>query len=899
MRLTIVGFFIFLCSCSMASAQSILDLQMDGREEGKPVGDFLLELGQAREARFYFLPEWLQPLSFKESYKGFTLDEALEKVFLGTDLSYFAMYPKTIVIVKDPSQAISRHRAIRSALRQQKKIESAVFGEIGKSQQKQIIIRGRVVDSKSKEPMARASVQVSETQGIVTNDEGYYQLTLPPGAYVLRFSFSEYEDKIVDVAAYSDGELNQEMDEVPVLLDEVVIQDNAARELTTGRIGQVQISIRDIKRLPSLLGEADLIKQVQLLPGVTTVGEAASGFNVRGGSVDQNLILHDGLPIFNTAHAFGFFSSFNPESIRNVSFYRGGIPAEYGGRVSSVMDIQSREGDFRKWNGNAGIGLMTGNAMINGPIKKEKTSVMASLRSTYSNWLVRSIKTDYADLRKSYVFFYDATAKVTHLIDEKTKLSVTGYSSKDAFRLMGDSTFQWANFQLSGTLNREFSDVLHAEFTAGSSSYGYDVVNRNEATASTLSYRITTSTLKAGFNYQRAQHKMNFGWQLWHYHFNPGSFTPNSPTSNAGNLSLEKQNSFEHVLYAGDEFALNSALSVEAGLRLPVFTSLGKASVFTYERGQPKDVLTIVDTLRFKSAAPIKTYLGAEPRLSLRWMVRPSASVKLGYNRLYQFLHLVTNSTAVTPVDIWQPSGYYFKPQRADQISLGYFLDVKGKKYGFSTEAFYKNIHNILDFKDGAQLILNKHIETDLLQGRGLSYGMESSLAKNTGRLTGTLNYTYSRSFRIITGPTGVESINQGQRYPSNFDQPHILNVAWKYSLSRRYYLTGNFTYHTGRPVTIPLSVFTFENTSVAYFSSRNQYRIPDYHRLDLALVVEAGHRRKKLGDGAWVFSVYNVYSRKNPYAIFFKSDGGGIPKPYQLSIVGTVLPSVTYNFKF
>jgi len=890
---------LLLCSSTVAGAQGILELRLDGSEQGKSLPAFFAEMENKKNARFFFLPEWVESISFKENYKGKTLGEALDDLFLGTGISYLIMNPQEVILVKDPTQLLLRKSAIETAVRQHKKIEPIIFGEPGKSKKGQpVTISGRVIDSKTRTPLPRTNIQTSDGQYVTTDEEGKYKLSLAPGAHVLSFSFANYEDNVIDLQAYADGEINLEMQDIPIMLDEVVIQDT--RELTTSGIGQIQLTMKGIKRAPAMLGEVDLIKQVQTLPGVTTAGEAATGFNVRGGSVDQNLILYDGMPIFNSSHVFGFFTAFNPEAIREVSFYKGGIPAEYGGRASSVLDIQSKDGDYKKWNGNAGIGMITSNLMINGPIHKDKTSVAASFRSTYSNWLIHSIHTDYADLSKSSVFFYDGTMKLTHLFSDRTKLSFTGYSSKDAFRLMGDSTYQWNNLQGSAKLDHQFSSTLGSEFVAGITKYGYSVVNSDYLTASKLSYQIITSEVKAGFHYQEGSHKINFGWQLLHYQFDPGTLTPNSPVSNARSITIDKQFSIENAFYAADSWSFNENIFVEGGVRLPVFVSFGPASINTYKSGEPRDPTNVVDTLRFRRGQPIKTYLGLEPRLSMRWMVDPTASVKLGYNRMYQFLHLVTNTTAVTPVDIWQPSGYYFKPQRADQISLGYFKDfVSKKKYGASAEVFYKAMNNILDFKDGAQLILNKHIETDLLQGKGWSYGVETSFSKNVGRITGSLNYTYSRSFRQIAGPTASESINGGKAYPANFDQPHIINLSWKYNLSRRYFFTGNWTYHTGRPVTIPLSAFQFENMSVAYYSGRNQYRIPDYHRLDIALVFEGNHKRKKRGEGTWVLSVYNVYGRKNPYTVFFKSSGSGIPQPYQLSIIGSALPSISYNFKF
>jgi len=891
--------FLF-CGSLTVGAQGILELRLDGTERGKSLPVFLEEIEKKSTARFFFLSQWIDSLTFQQPNEGKTLQEALDNLLLGTGLSYFTMSPSEVVIIKDPTLAILRKKAIDAAVRQQKKIEPYSFGEPGKSKgTQQVIIKGRVTDAKTKQPMPRTNIQVSDNQYATTDEDGKFKLSLTPGAYAVNFTYLNYDDKFIDLGAYADGEINLELEEVPVMLAEVVIQDRTSRELTTSRIGLTQLTMRDIRRAPPVLGEVDLIKQVQTLPGVTTVGEAAAGFNVRGGSVDQNLILYDEMPVFNGSHVFGFFSAFNAEAVRDVSFYKGGIPAEYGGRASSVLDIRSKDGDYKKWNGNAGIGMITSNFMINGPIKKDKTSIAVSARSTYSDWLIHSVKTDYADLSHSSVFFYDATLKLTHLFSDRTKLSLTGYSSKDSFRLTGDSTYQWANVVGSTKLDHQFSSTLGAEFVAGISSYGYTVKNADSLTAMELSYRITTAVLRAGFHYQQGSHKVHFGWQMLHYQFEPGTLKPTSAASNAKYVSLDKQYSIENAFHLADTWSINEQMSLEGGLRVPTFISFGPASVNVYKSGVPKETATIIDTLHFSSGQVIKTYFGLEPRVSFRWTASPTASVKVGYNRIYQFLQLITNTTAVTPVDIWQPSGYYFKPQVADQISIGYFKDLREKKYGFSSEAFYKTIQHVLDFKDGAQLILNKHLETDLLQGKGWAYGIETSLSKNIGRLTGSLNYTYSRSFRQIAGPTASESVNAGHPYPSSFDQPNVVNLSWRYNLTRRYFFTGNWTYHTGRPVTIPVSAFPIENMTVAYFSGRNQYRIPDYHRLDIAIVFEGNHKRKKRGEATWVLSIYNVYGRKNPYSIFFKSSGAGIPQPYQLSILGSALPSISYNVRF
>ncbi len=882
------------------NAQSILQTKLKGTERGKTLASFLAQFEKDSTVKFFYLPEWIEGITFEQTYEGQTLEAVLSDLFKGTDLDFISMYPKVIVIIKDPAQALNRKSALESAVREQKKIVPLKIGESGKTKKSTLLIRGRVTDAKNEESLPQVNIKVGETSvGTISDEKGDYSLSLSPGAHVISYSSLGYEGKVIDLLLYEDGEINLELEKNPTILDEVVIQAQSTQELATSKIGQTQIAMKELSRSPTFLGEADLVKQIQTLPGVTTVGEAASGFNVRGGSVDQNLILYDGLPVFNSAHAFGFLSSFNSDAIRDATFYKGGIPAEFGGRVSSVLDIQSKDGNYEKWNGKAGIGMITSNITLNGPIQKEKSSLSASLRSTYSDWLVNSVRTDYADLRKSTVFFYDATLKYTHKFNTKTKLSVSGYSSNDGFRLVGDSTYRWSNLQGSIRLDHQFSPKLSSEFLTGISTYGYSVTNSDPLTASELSYRITSTLVKAGFNYQLGAHKINFGWQLLHYKFNPGTLKPNSPESNVKSTTLDNQYSIENAFYASSDWVIKEKLFLEAGLRLPTFISFGSAKINTYKEGLPVEAINVKDTLRFSSGEIIKPYFGLEPRLSLRWTPSPTLSFKLGYNRMYQFLQLVTNTAAVTPVDIWQPSGYYFKPQSADQISVGIFKDIKQKKYGVSVEVFYKYIDNIIDFKDGAKLILNDHIETDLLQGKGYSYGIETTFSKNIGRFTWSINYTYSRSLRKISGPTANESINRGNEYPSNFDQPHILNLSWKYNLAKRVFFTGNFTYHTGRPFTIPLSAFRFENTTIAYFSDRNQYRIPDYHRLDIALAFEGNHKKKKWAEGTWVVSVYNLYGRQNPYSVFYKSTGIGVPVPYQLSIIGTIFPSVSYNIKF
>ena len=882
-------------------SQSILDQKVDGADKGKSLAVFLQEFEKTHPTKFYFLEAWLEKIQFEENLSDQTLREVLDELFLGTELNYILLTDHDIVIVKDPRQAIQRKTLISTAQRERKKIEQVLLGNATATKgNKMVLLKGQIIDSKSKDPLVGSTIQVSDISLVaITNQEGKYEVEVPLGEHILSISYVNYEEKIIEVGAFENGEVNVILEEMPTLLEEVVIQDKEAREIATSNIGLTQLSMKELKKAPSFLGEVDLIKQIQNLPGVTTAGEAASGFNVRGGSVDQNLVLYDGMPVFNSSHVFGFFSTFNAEAIRDVMFYRGGIPAEFGGRVSSILEINSKEGDYEKWNGSGGIGMLSSNLMVNGPLVKDKTSLALSVRANYSNWLVHAVRTNYVDLRNSTVFFYDGTAKLTHRFSSKTKLTFSGYSSHDQFRLAGDSSYRWGNLIGSLRLDHSISSRLTSSFIIGYASYNYEVEDVDPKTGFNLAYKITYPSLQADFHYLSGSHKLSFGVQSLYYGFSPGTLQPSSPESNIKYIEMEKQQSIETGIYVGDGYTINDKFYVEGGLRFSLFSALGTGSVNVYKPGSSIESVNLIDTLTFSKGEKIKSYTGIEPRLSFRYAISPASSIKLGYNRMYQYLHLVTNTTAITPVDIWQPSGYYFKPQMADQVSIGFFQNFKEKTYEAFAEVFYKQLTNIIDFKDGAQLILNPQLETDLLQGTGRAYGIETSIAKISGRLTGSINYTYSRSLRTIKGATEEESINKGEEYPSNFDQPNILNLNWKYGISRRYFFTGNFTYRTGRPITTPLSGFSIDNVSVANFSERNQFRIPDYHRLDVAFVMEGNHKKKKFWDGTWTLSIYNVYARKNPYTIFFKDNGNGILRPYQLSIIGTVLPSLTYSFKF
>lgn len=876
------------------SAQSILEMRLDGSEQDKKLIQFLQEFERSHNVQFFFLDEWLAPYTIEGSYQGQTLADLLTVVLRESDLSVVQVHDRALAFVKDPRVEIERRAAIQVATRKEQVIEKATVGNPDLFRPgRMVTVRGRITEEENGEPIIGATVVPNSQRGTTTDREGLYELQLPSGRHVLSVNFIGFKERIVDLNVYDGGLLNLSLQESPTLLEEVVISSQPINELTNSRPGQLQLSVGAMKKAPALMGEADLVRQLQSLPGVNTVGEAAAGFNVRGGSIDQNLVLYDGLPLFNTSHALGFFSAFNSEAVQDMSFYRGGIPAEYGGRVSSVLDIRSKPGDLEKWKVNGGIGLVSANIMARGPITKNKTTIAVGGRGTYANWYIDLLKNTYKDLTNSQIGFYDAEVRIDHKLNEKSRLAFSYYRSFDKLRVRGDTSFQWVNQLASLQLVQVFSQRLTGNFELGFGDYNYTVTDEIPANGFELNYKITYPTVKADFSYVAGKHRFGFGIQGTYYAFKPGELKPTSDISSVRSVTMNTQQALESGVYVSDSYTLSEKINLDLGLRLSMFANLGPTIVNVYNPASPVEKQNLVDSISYGSGEPVATFQGLEPRAAIRFSLNEQSSLKLSYQHIYQYLHLISNTAAVTPVDIWQPSNTFFKPQVADQISFGYFRDFKKKTYETYAEVFYKDMNQVLDFKNGAQLILNKQLEADLIQGRGKAYGLETYISKGQGRLTWALSYTYSRSLRTIPG------INGGETYPSNFDQPHMINFAWNYRFNKRFSFTGNFMYRTGRPVTVPSYGFTTEGYGVAYFSGRNQYRIPDYHRLDIAFVIEGSHKLKKPWTGQWIISFLNVYAHRNAYSYFFASDTPGQIKTYQLSILGSIIPSVTYNFKF
>ncbi|MCD9016461.1 TonB-dependent receptor [Parachryseolinea silvisoli] len=889
-------FCVLVASPAWIFAQDMPSMPLTDIKDGQPLAEVLVELEKSYPVRFFFASEWLEPYTVDSQFKGMPIKSVLDELLRGSDIRYSYRFGYAVIFIRDPQRALEHEARLKTAIAKKKTIESRELGDRRKYKPgNRATITGNVKDESTRHPMAGVTVLVNDVETTATDEKGNYTINVLAGENIIHFKSVNFRERVVDARIYSSATLDIILEEAPTILDEVLISEQA---VLNRRISQTSLRITDMKRAPTFLGEVDLIKQVQNQPGVTTVGEVAQGFNVRGGGVDQNLVLYDGVPVFNTSHALGFFTAFNADAVSQVSFYKGGIPAEFGGRVSSVLDIKSKEGPLDKWHGGGGIGILSSYLTAGGPVKRDTSSIMASVRSSYSDWVLKTIKSNYQDIQSASVSFYDASLKYTHKVNNKSKLTLSGYTSYDRFSLTNDTLYTSRNIAASIHYDRTFTEKLFGTLSVSFGKYTYGTSDDDPTQAYDLSYGITYPSVKLDFNYE-GEHKLSFGVHHTWYDFVPGRLEATQSESIVKNIDMGHERSSESALYFSDAFYWREKFLLEAGLRASFFNRVGEGVTYHYAEGQPRLRQNITDSTVYKGGESMKTYFGLEPRVSLRYTLDAFASIKLGYNRMYQYMHLISNTAAVTPVDIWQSSNTYFKPQIADQVSLGYYRAINENMYEAYVEGFYKVTQNVLDFRDGASLILNKNLETTLLPGDAEAYGVEVSSSKIKGRLLGSLSYTYSRSWRKVDGAWEEEKINDGNRYPSNYDQPHVVQLNWRYGLSRRIFFSGTFVYHTGRPMSLPISGYIVDGVPVITFSDRNKYRIPDYHRLDLALIIEGTHKRKKILDGTWVISFYNAYGRKNAYAVFFQDNGKGFYNPYKLSVVGTIVPSVTYSFKF
>jgi hypothetical protein len=760
--------------------------------------------------------------------------------------------------------------------------------------QDKVTLSGYLKDSSSGEAMIGANMVLKELNtGTVTNEYGFFSLTVPKGTYTLVIDYLGYHPVVKTIQMQQSSKIDIEMVSEKEMLKEIVVSTEAAdKNVTSNEMSVNQLQMKDLKKMPALLGEVDVIRSLQLLPGVSTVGEGASGFNVRGGSIDQNLILLDDAPVYNSSHLFGFFSVFNPDAVKDVKLYKGAIPAQYGGRLSSLLDVRMKEGNNKRFYANGGIGTVSSRLTLEAPIVKEKGSfIVAARRSNIDLYM----KVD-PELKNNVAYFYDLSAKANYSITKRDKIFLSGYLGRDVFKFGKEFENSWGNKTATLRWNHIFNARLFANFTGILSHFDYQLGVPQGAQGFDWKAYINTQNIKTDFSYFiNTSHTVHFGASFINYRFDPGQVKPVGGVSIFNPVIMQKQYAQEYAAFISNEHKLSDRITLDYGLRYSLYNFTGAGTIYDYQESEPGKQKNPVNGKTYKQGESIKVYHNPEPRLSVKYILTESSSMKVSYNRTAQYIHLLSNTTASSPLDMWTSTSNNIKPQLGDQFAAGYFKNLKGNNYEISVEGFYKYMQHQIDYIDGAQLLLNKNVEADLLTGQGRAYGIELFAKKNVGRLSGWISYTLSRSERKING------ISNNHYYRAKYDKPHNLSVVAIYEINQRWSLSSNFTYSSGVTTTFPNSRFEYMGVIVPYNSTgeRNNYRLPSYHRLDLSATYKFKTRGRY--ESELIISLYNVYARKNAYTIYFRQneDDHRKTEAVRLSILGSVLPSFTYNFKF
>ena len=777
--------------------------------------------------------------------------------------------------------------------------------------QQRFTISGTITEASSNETLIGVTLLVPEINtGVTTNDYGFYSLTLPEGDYQIRLSYLGYQDIVQTISLTEDLRLNFEMFEEVEQLDEVVVTEDVEKiNIRKPQMSVNTLSVQTIKKIPVILGEADVIKSLLLLPGVTSAGEASSGFNVRGGAADQNLILLDEATIFNSSHLFGFFSVFNPDAIKDVKLFKGGIPARYGGRVSSVLEIFQKEGNSNKFHMTGGIGAVASRLLAEGPIVKDKAAFLIGGRASYAH-----LALPLFDIPNK-AYFYDLNAKLNYKINERNNIYLSGYFGRDVFSISESFENTYGNSVVNFRWNHLFSNKLFSNLSLIYSDYYYGL--ELDFVGFKWNSGIKNFNVKYDLkHYLSEKFQINYGLNNIYYKFNPGKIIPNSSESGIIEEQLIEKYANEFAAYVDVEHNVTENLRLQYGLRFSYFMRLGQDELNVYENNNP--VIFDPFLLVYREAEPIgtinptdetlATFANLEPRISLAYTLNQDNSFKASYTRLAQYLHLLSNTSSPTPLDVWTPSGPFVKPQLLDQYALGYFRNIKNGDYSFETEVFYKDIQNRIDYIDGANLIANNAIEQVILNGTARAYGLELLFRKNQGKFQGWLAYTLSRSEQRTPGRAPVEDnsrsnletgINLGQWYSTPYDKTHDFSVFGSYTLNKKWTFNSNFIIQTGQPTNYPVGQFEFQGIVVPYYGLRNQERLPDYHRLDISATLTPKKNEGRNWKSEWVFSIYNVYNRMNAASINFRENQDtGVNEAVRTSIFG-IVPSVTYNFKF
>lgn len=768
--------------------------------------------------------------------------------------------------------------------------------------QEKYTLSGIVADAQNNETLIGVNVVVNAKSTAVTNEYGFYSITLPKGTYKISISAIGYQTIEQQIELTQNTKKNVALLPSEEVLKEVVVAEKTSTNTRKPEMSVNKLSIANIKKMPVVMGEVDVIKSLLFLPGVTNAGEGASGFNVRGGGADQNLILLDEATIYNSSHVFGFFSVFNPDAIKDLKLYKGGIPARFGGRASAVLDIYQKDGNSKKFEMNGGIGLITSRLLAEGPIVKDKGSFLIGGRASYAHLFLKLAN------NKNVAYFYDLNTKLNYKLDKNNSLYLSGYFGRDVFSLNQSFTNTYGNATLNLRWNHLFNDKLFSNLSLIYSDYYYGLIL--DFIGFNWDSGIKNVNVKYDFKYYLSNKtKFNFGANAIYYHFNPGTIAPSGSNSFINFRQLDKKYAFEPAVYFDAEQKINSKLAIQYGLRYSMFYRIGASKENIYSNDNP--VLYDANLKIYQKATPIgsqdfsnnqimASFNNLEPRFAAAYEINDNESVKASYNRMVQYLQLISNTASPTPLDVWTPSDRYIQPQLADQVAIGYFKNFKDDAYSLELETFYKKIKNRIDYIDGADLVANEALEQVILNGKMRSYGLEVLIRKNTGKLNGWLAYTISKSEQQTPGRTASEiGINNGNWYKSAYDKLHNLAVTASYNWNKKWTFGANFTLQSGQPVTYPNGQYQFQGIVVPSYGARNENRLPAYHHLDLSATLTPKSASVNKWKSEWVFSIYNVYGRKNTASMSFNQNSEtGNNEAVRLSIFG-IVPSVSYNFKF
>lgn len=873
--------------------------------------------------QFYFVEDWLEEKKISGTYNNVSIEHLLSEIFKSTVVNFYLLNDRIIltknslihddlfnnnadqiVLEENIPEEVLKLKNNAPIVKKDTLVSSKEILKIGKEEknvsiEKTFKLTGYVKNDKTGATIPDVIITIKGKEiGTTTNTDGFYSLDLPQGRYTVEAKSLKTKNRSRRVSLFNNGTLNFSLTETYEQLEEVLLEAEVDRNVKETLTGVTKIEVEEIKNIPLVLGERDILKVATTLPGITNTGEGSNGYNVRGGKTDQNLILLDEASIYNPSHLFGIFSALNPFVTGDVEIYKGNIPAEFGGRLSSVFDIKTKDANTKKFAGEASIGPVTSNLTLELPVVKDKAALMVGGRATYSRWILRSL--DDEDLQKSQASFYDVVAKYNHKINKNNDVKLMAYYSKDKFSITSDSLYSYSNRLTSIKWKHKFNEKLKSDIIIANSEYKFDIaydgIFNNDFD---LNYKNSETEIKFRFDHKAGEKlDLNYGISGKLYKINPGNVEPLNQESIISPISIEQEKGLESAVFLTADYDVSEKLAISAGIRYSYFAFLGNAIQRIYEPGLPLNDATLVETRTYDNNEFVKTYDGIEARVSARYFIDDELSLKASYNNTYQYIHTLSTNTTVSPTDTWKLSDINIKPQEAKQYAFGVYKNFKDHMYELSVEGYYKTSNNILDYKVGANLFLNEVLEQEVLQGEGRAYGIEFLLRKTKGRLNGWLGYTYSRSQLKLDSEFAEERVNNGQYFSANFDKPHDLSIVANYKLTKRFSFSANFAYQTGRPVTYPVGTYIFNGAEYVLYSDRNKFRIPDYYRLDIGFNVEGNHKIKKLAHSFWNISIYNVLGRNNPYSVYFVTEAGEL-KAYKSSIFSIPIPTITYNFKF